>query len=64
LLLIIVLIFRLLFFSTTTPYGIYKASLNGAIVTKIVSTNVQTVWGLDIDICTNRIFWVDFGKYM
>ena len=57
---------RLLFYSTRSPYAIYKANVDGTGVAKIVSSEYCDLsWyiPLAIDYSTNNICWGVYGKW-
>ena len=62
LILVFVMPYRLLFYSTNLPTRVYKASLDGTDVTEMVSTTLSNIYGLSID-GTSRICWGDYSKY-
>ena len=62
LILVFVIPYRLVIYSTTNPTCVYKASLDGTDVTEMVSTTLSNIYGLSID-GTSRICWADRRKY-
>ncbi|KAI0225580.1 Fucolectin [Lamellibrachia satsuma] len=52
---------RLLFHSTQYPAGVYKSGLDGTAAVKIVSSGLQTPWGMAIDYSHRQICWADAG---
>ena len=62
LILVFVMPYRLLFYSTNRPTRVYKASLDGTNIIEMVSINLYDIYGLAIN-GPRRICWADFSKY-